>query len=177
MTVRIRLSRIGKKKVPFYKIVAVDKRAKRDGQCLENLGTYNALTGEIIQFHADKIQAWIEKGALPSDTVIRIQKKHARGDIGPKPKITANPKKKAAPAKEKVADAVEAKKVKPVKAPDKAPEASVKEAALAETAASTTPSAPKKEEKKVEAKKEASAQKEEVKKAQEKTEDTADKKE
>ena len=74
MAVRIRLARIGKKKAPFYRIVAIDGRAKRDGQYLENLGTYNPLTGAIVQYHADKVQAWIDKGAIPSETAVRIGK-------------------------------------------------------------------------------------------------------
>lgn len=77
MAVMIRLARIGKKKAPFFRIVAIDKRSKRDGQYLENLGTYNPLTGELIQFHVEKIDAWISKGALPSDTVKRLQKQYA----------------------------------------------------------------------------------------------------
>lgn len=76
MAVRIRLARIGKKKAPFYRLVAIDSRAKRDGQYLENLGTYNPLTGDIIQYHAEKVQAWISKGAVPSDTAVRIDKKY-----------------------------------------------------------------------------------------------------
>ena len=52
MAVSIRLARIGKKKAPFYRIVATDRRNKRDGEFLENLGTYNPLTGELIQFHS-----------------------------------------------------------------------------------------------------------------------------
>ncbi|NBO99516.1 MAG: 30S ribosomal protein S16 [Proteobacteria bacterium] len=77
MAVMIRLARIGKKKAPFFRIVAIDKRSKRDGQYLENLGTYNPLTGELVQFHVEKIEAWLSKGALPSDTVKRLQKQYA----------------------------------------------------------------------------------------------------
>lgn len=83
MSVRIRLARIGKKKAPFFRIVAIDKRNKRDGEYLENLGTYNPLTGEFVQFHADKIQAWLDKGAVPSETVIKLQKQFARGAKAP----------------------------------------------------------------------------------------------
>jgi len=88
MAVMIRLARIGKKKAPFFRIVAIDKRSKRDGQYLENLGTYNPLTGELIQFHVEKIEAWLSKGALPSDTVKRLQKQHAtslRTPVAPAP--------------------------------------------------------------------------------------------
>ena len=55
MAVRIRLARMGKKKAPMYRIVAIDKRNKRDGAFLENLGTYNPLSGELVQFHAEKL--------------------------------------------------------------------------------------------------------------------------
>ena len=78
MAVRIRLARIGKKKAPFYRIVVIDGRSKRDGEFLENLGTYNPLTGELVQFRSDKIQEWIGKGAIPSDTVAKLQKQHTR---------------------------------------------------------------------------------------------------
>lgn len=77
MAVSIRLARIGKKKAPFYRIVAIDKRKSRDGEYLENLGTYNPLTGELIQFHAERIQAWLDKGAIASDTVVKLQKQSA----------------------------------------------------------------------------------------------------
>src|SRR3989338_7440770 len=83
MSVRIRLARIGKKKAPFYRIVAIDGRAKRDGQFLENLGTYNPISGELIQFHADRIKIWIEKGAIPSDTVVKLQHRFKKGNTGP----------------------------------------------------------------------------------------------
>ena len=108
MSVSIRLARIGKKKAPFYRIVAVDKRKKRDGEYLENLGTYNPLTGEVIQFHAVQFQAWVDKGAIPSDTVLRIQKKHV--------KASAAPKTTASKTKEAVAPKVKETPVKAVKA-------------------------------------------------------------
>ena len=78
MAVRIRLARMGKKKAPMYRIVAIDKRNKRDGAFLENLGTYNPLSGELVQFHAEKLQAWIEKGAQMSETVVKLQRQHKR---------------------------------------------------------------------------------------------------
>lgn len=78
MAVRIRLSRVGKKKAPFYRIVAIDSRKKRDGMFIEDLGTYNPLTGEIIQFHQDRVAHWISQGAIPTESVIKIQKMHAK---------------------------------------------------------------------------------------------------
>ena len=72
MAVKIRLSRIGKKKVPFYRIVAVDSRKKRDGANLEILGTYDGLEGVIINLDMAKIEDWISKGAIPTDSVKKL---------------------------------------------------------------------------------------------------------
>lgn len=118
MSVSIRLARIGKKKAPFYRIVAVDKRKKRDGQYLENLGTYNPLTGEIVQFHVDQFDAWVKKGALPSDTVARIKKQFLSGNAGLKAKdALVKPVAKVEAVKVEAAPVVEA--AKEVKADDK----------------------------------------------------------
>ena len=77
MAVKIRLSRIGKIHAPIYGIVAIDSRKKRDGEALDILGTYNPLTDEIVQFHGDKINEWVAKGAIVTDAVKKIQKKHS----------------------------------------------------------------------------------------------------
>ncbi|KKP35793.1 MAG: 30S ribosomal protein S16 [candidate division TM6 bacterium GW2011_GWF2_32_72] len=74
MAVKIRLSRIGKKKAPFYRIVAVDERKKRDGAFLENLGTYDPVGHKLLQFHEDKVMEWVNKGAIMTDTVKRLHK-------------------------------------------------------------------------------------------------------
>jgi small subunit ribosomal protein S16 len=74
MAVKIRLSRIGKKNAPFYRIVAIDSRKKRDGKYIEDLGTYNPLTGELIQFHQARVDEWLKKGAIPSETVERLHR-------------------------------------------------------------------------------------------------------
>lgn len=78
MAVKIRLSRVGKKNAPVYRIVALDSRKKRDGASLEILGTYNPLTGELVQFKADRIDAWIKVGAIPSLAVKRLSKIHKK---------------------------------------------------------------------------------------------------
>lgn len=78
MAVKIRLSRIGKKHAPFYRIVAIDSRAKRDGAALENLGTYDPCKKDFIQFHEDRIQAWVEKGAIVTDAVKKIHKMYRK---------------------------------------------------------------------------------------------------
>lgn len=74
MAVKIRLSRIGKKHAPFYRIVAVDARKKRDGQHLENLGTYNPLNNQFVQFHEERINYWLSVGAIPTDSVVKLHK-------------------------------------------------------------------------------------------------------
>jgi small subunit ribosomal protein S16 len=74
MAVKIRFTRVGKKHAPIYRIVAIDSRKKRDGEYLENLGTYNPMTKEIIQWHTDRIAHWESKGAIVTDAVKRLQK-------------------------------------------------------------------------------------------------------
>lgn len=78
MAVKIRLSRVGKKKAPFYRVVAIDSRKKRDGEFLEDLGTYNPLTGKLIQFHQERVNHWISLGAIPTESVIKLQKMYAK---------------------------------------------------------------------------------------------------
>ncbi|MBA3752239.1 30S ribosomal protein S16 [Candidatus Dependentiae bacterium] len=78
MAVKIRLARIGKIHAPMYRIVAIDSRKKRDGEALDILGTYNPLTGEIVQFHADRINHWESQGAIMTDAVKKIQKLHKK---------------------------------------------------------------------------------------------------
>ncbi len=78
MAVKIRLSRIGRKNRPYWRIVAVDSRNKRDGACLENLGSYDPIKHEILQLHQDRIDHWVSKGAICSDTVARLVKDNKR---------------------------------------------------------------------------------------------------
>jgi small subunit ribosomal protein S16 len=73
MPVKIRLQRHGRKKAPFYHIVAADSRAPRDGKFIEKLGSYNPLTKPAtIEIDRDKAFSWLEKGAQPTDTVRAI---------------------------------------------------------------------------------------------------------
>ncbi|MBI3590308.1 MAG: 30S ribosomal protein S16 [Candidatus Melainabacteria bacterium] len=72
--VRIRLSRKGKKKAPFYRIVVTDIRTKRDGAPIEEIGTYNPKTKEL-KLDKSKAENWIKKGALPTETVRTLLKK------------------------------------------------------------------------------------------------------
>ena len=75
MSVRIRLTRKGTKKKPFYRIVAADIEAPRDGKFLEALGTYNPMTEPaLITLKEDRINYWLGEGAQPSTTVQSIFK-------------------------------------------------------------------------------------------------------
>jgi len=78
MAVKIRLSRFGRKKQPFYRIVVQDSQAPRDGKFLEIVGTYNPMVepNEVTIQH-DKVQRWLDLGAKPSTTVKSILAKNA----------------------------------------------------------------------------------------------------
>lgn len=74
MAVTIRMSRLGKTNRPYWRIIAVDSRKKRDGAFLDNLGTYDPIRHEIIKLESDKIQEWVAKGAVCSDSVKKLIK-------------------------------------------------------------------------------------------------------
>ncbi len=76
MAVRIRLARGGRKKRPFYRIVAAHSEAPRDGKFLEILGTYDPLKDPAeIKLDADKVKKWLNVGAQPTETVRSLMKK------------------------------------------------------------------------------------------------------
>ena len=76
MAVKIRLTRLGSKKSPFYRIVVADSRFPRDGRFVEEIGYYNPLTEPAeIKVDADKAKTWIKNGAQPTDTVKSLLKK------------------------------------------------------------------------------------------------------
>jgi small subunit ribosomal protein S16 len=75
MAVKLRLTRVGSKKNPIYRVVAADSRAPRDGKFLEIVGRYNPQTDpSTIELDEEKIKAWLDKGALPTDSVRRLMK-------------------------------------------------------------------------------------------------------
>lgn len=70
MAVRIRLTRKGTKKRPFYRIVVAHSEAPRDGKFLEIIGTYNPLTDPAeVQIDSERLRVWLDRGAQPTDTV------------------------------------------------------------------------------------------------------------
>lgn len=77
MAVKIRMARYGTKKKPFYRIVAADKEKARNGRFIEILGTFNPMTEPpTVDLKKEKIESWIAKGAIPSETVASIFKKN-----------------------------------------------------------------------------------------------------
>jgi len=103
MAVKIRLTRLGDKKSPFYRIVVADSRAPRDGKFIEVLGTFNPLTKPAeIKVDKDKVTAWVAKGATPTDTAkavlveagaLKAEKFVPKKNAKP---VVAKPKKKEA---------------------------------------------------------------------------------
>jgi small subunit ribosomal protein S16 len=109
MSLVIRLARAGTKKRPIYHVVVADNRAPRDGRFIERLGYFNPLLPkektERLRIDLEKVQAWMKKGAQPSDRVMRFL--DAAG-IMKRPK--RNNPEKAVPRKERKAKAEEAAK-------------------------------------------------------------------
>ena len=103
MAVRIRLTRVGATKRPSYRVVAIDSRRPRDGRSLEILGFYDPLTDPAtVKIDAERLNAWIAKGALPSETVGKLMRQAGIGSG-------------AAPAGETATATAEAKPAKPAK--------------------------------------------------------------
>jgi len=75
MAVRMRLTRVGSKKNPIYRVVVADSRSPRDGKFIDIVGRYNPQTDpSTIDFDEDKVRDWLSKGAQPSGTVARLLK-------------------------------------------------------------------------------------------------------
>ena len=76
MAMKLRLTRMGSKKRPFYRIVAMDSQTRRDGRALEYLGYYNPMVDPAeIKVDSEKVRSWIERGAKPTDTVRALLQK------------------------------------------------------------------------------------------------------
>lgn len=135
MTTRIRLSRAGAKKRPYYRVVIADIRSPRDGRFIERVGSYNPLLPKDdpnrIKLDADRIKYWLGVGAKPTDRVARFL---GEAEIAPMPAQRNNPQKAKpkAKAQERLKAAEEAKNAAK-EAPGEA--AAEEEAAPCETAA------------------------------------------
>jgi small subunit ribosomal protein S16 len=133
MSLVIRLARAGTKKRPVYHVVVADNRAPRDGRFIERLGYFNPLLPkektERLKLDLEKVQAWMKKGAQPSDRVMRFL--DAAG-IMKRPK--RNNPEKAIPRKERKAKEEEAAKAEGGKPAEKAAEKPAKAEKPAEAA-------------------------------------------
>lgn len=75
MSVRLRLTRVGSKKNPIYRVVAADSRSPRDGKFIEIVGRYNPQTDpSTIELDEAKVKDWLSKGAQPTEAVARLLK-------------------------------------------------------------------------------------------------------
>ncbi|HUA04220.1 MAG TPA: 30S ribosomal protein S16 [Solirubrobacteraceae bacterium] len=73
MSVRLRLTRIGGRKNPVWRVVVADQRSKRDGRVIEIVGHYNAQTNpSTITLNEERVRDWLARGAQPSDTVRKL---------------------------------------------------------------------------------------------------------
>ena len=113
MSLKLRLSRGGAKKRPYYRIVVADSRMPRDGRYIERVGTYNPMLPqehpERVKLNDERIKHWLGVGAKPSDRVARFL---GQAEIIPLPEIRETPKKSAprAKAQERIREAEEAAK-------------------------------------------------------------------
>lgn len=137
MALAIRLSRGGRKKRPFYRIVVADKRMPRDGRYIERLGTYNPLLNDDneqrVQLIEDRLKYWLDQGAKPSERVAIFLGKAGLIDMPEQP----NRPKKSAPG-EKAKMLIEEKEEKR-KAAEEAAKAAEEEAKAAAAAAEEAP--------------------------------------
>ena len=162
MSLRIRLSRGGAKKRPYYRIVVADGRSPRDGRFIERVGTYNPMLAKDdaarVTLKEDRIKHWMSQGALPSDRVTRFL---AAVGMVDKPAIPVQTKKNKPKRKalERIAEkeakqqeaaeaaaAAKAEAAEAAAAPAPAEEAPAEEAPAAEAAAEEAPVAEEKAE-------------------------------
>jgi small subunit ribosomal protein S16 len=91
MAVTIRLTRAGSKKVPFYRIVAADRRSPRDGRFIEQLGVYDPLRDPVeFRVNEERLKHWLDNGALPSQTMAELLRRQRRAAAAAAPATKAS---------------------------------------------------------------------------------------
>ena len=111
MAVRVRLTRVGSKKNPIWRVVVADQRSPRDGRFIETIGHYNPQTHpSTIVIDHERLQHWVERGAQPTATVRKLMRAKPDGSNAPEA-----PESPPAPSSETVPDA-------PAETPPGAPE-------------------------------------------------------
>jgi small subunit ribosomal protein S16 len=95
MSVRVRLTRVGSKKNPIWRVVVSDQRSPRDGRFIETIGHYNPQTEpSTIVIDEERFQHWVSRGAQPTNTVkqlVRAQAKSAPATAVAEPEPTPEP--------------------------------------------------------------------------------------
>ena len=137
MALKMRLSRGGRKKAPYYHIVVADARAPRDGRYVERVGSYNPLLAKgdekRVILSTDKVQAWLDKGAQPTERVAILL---GQAGIIPMPEQTNRPQKSKPKAK---AQEMAREKEEKLKAKAEAEAAAKEEAAQADATETEAP--------------------------------------
>tara|TARA_Y100000588_G_scaffold388296_1_gene488180 strand:- start:2384 stop:2785 length:402 start_codon:yes stop_codon:yes gene_type:complete len=118
--IKIRLARLGRKKRPFYRIVAINSRSPRDGKFLEILGTYDPLQDpSVVDFNKEKIDGWISKGAQLSNRVQKIIDPEKYAEL-------VKDKPKRPPKKQKVQEEAKAEEAPKEEVKEEAPQEEAK---------------------------------------------------
>ena len=88
----IRMTRVGSKKKPFFRVVVTEARAKRESDFVETLGTYNPRVKPAkVELNKERVLHWLGQGAQPSDSVRTLLAKHLTKDLTPAPAVVAEP--------------------------------------------------------------------------------------
>ena len=140
MALKIRLSRGGAKKKPFYRIVVADALSPRDGKFIERIGSYNPMVdhdnSERLIVDTERVKYWLSKGAKPTLRVIKLISKEGLVD---KPEINEQPKKSAPGKKRLEREEAEAEKLKNITKDTPAEEAKTEEAPAEEAKTEEAP--------------------------------------
>jgi small subunit ribosomal protein S16 len=145
VAVKIRLKRLGKMRAPYYRIVVVDARAKRDGRVIEEIGKYHPTEDpSYIEINSERAQYWLSVGAQPTEPVLKQLKitgdwQKFKGLPGQEGTLKLAPKRAAAQAAAAAVEAVEAQAIKATAAKAAAEAKASAKAEAAEAAADETP--------------------------------------
>jgi small subunit ribosomal protein S16 len=98
MSVRVRLTRVGSKKNPIWRVVVADQRSPRDGRFIETIGHYNPQTEpSTIRIDEERLQHWLDRGAQPSGSVKQLVKAYSKGGGAAAAVAVAEPEPEPAP--------------------------------------------------------------------------------
>ncbi len=121
MSVRVRLTRVGSKKNPVWRVVVADQRSPRDGRVIEMLGHYNPQTEpSTVVIDRERLDHWIERGAEPSNTIRRLMRTENTVAVAP-PKAAAAPAESGDEAEAPSAEAEPVAEAEPPAEPEAAP--------------------------------------------------------